>query len=117
MKIKFYSDYLEKLITIEGELLSKTLNHEGVSQDRTPIDNGVFATRKYWAEHYDIVFQTTEGKKIHLQQVVKTWQDTGEEFANYYTSKSVWVLKGSYDFPVELAVVELGLVDYDAIEK
>lgn len=117
MKIKFYSEYLEKIITVEGDILSKTLTHEGVSTDRMHINNGVFATRSYWAEHYDIVFETVEGKKLHLKQVIKTWQDTGDEFANYYTSESVWVLKDDSEFPVELAVVELGLVDYDAIEK
>lgn len=109
MEIKLYSDYLEKEIIINGEIIKKELEFEGESFESYHINNGVFSTRRFWGEHYNILFETVDKKKLHLKQHIKTWQDTGKEFENYFTSKSVLIEKEDYEIYVELALIELGI--------
>lgn len=121
MKIKIYSDYLEKTIELTGEIIKKELERQGESETRYHISDGLHSTRKYWYEVYDITFKTLDNKIVHFKQQIRTWQSgEQEEFMNRYFSETVSIFKDSnneeYEVYVEMILIELGLVKYDFID-
>lgn len=109
MKIKLYSDYLEKEIELDGEILKRELLSEGESESRHHLSNGLFSTKKYWYENYKIKFQTKDNKIVHFEQKIRTWQKTKKEFLNQYSSKTVLIEKNNKELYVEEILIELGL--------
>lgn len=82
--MKVDDDLQEKSINLEGEIINETLVDWGNGMETHHLNNGVYSTREYCQEIYDVEFKKQTGEVIKIIHRTRTDIRTQVKYQDIY---------------------------------
>lgn len=82
--MKAYDDLQEKFINLEGKIINETLVDWGNGMETHHLNNGVYSTKEYYQEIYDVKFEKQTGEIIEMIHRTRTDIKTQVKYKDIY---------------------------------